>query len=224
MGEDHGQGDQLRLTDAQVQRVVARAIEFDSPSSARTTIAGIRDILREVGITPRAVDLAIDELGRDLSPAEAQSSDNSRDPTLENASGGLPRPPSHWLLDGTRPVDASGTSNEAGIAASLLRNALVFSATWVLFGIVSRIAGSLAFDRTAKSCSQIALLAVAALLAERVGARFTAAFFAVFVAARIVWTLQLPGASNNWALITASFLGFAAGALLYRRAVRSIRS
>jgi hypothetical protein len=196
--ETRSHADALELSEDAAHRLLARAVELDAARGPTLTVAQLREVAREAGISAAAFDAAVRELGEG--------------PHAPPRAAPWRTPP--WR---TPPWRALGHA--------LARGALAVGGGLGLISVASRVTNAAGADWPVHHGAVIAANVLAVLLARRLGARAVAVLFAVLAAAQAgEYPMRLlfgrdavQGGPTKWALVLASLLGIGFGALLRHR-------
>ena len=195
----------VRLSEELAHRVLARAIELEQHRDAQTTVAELRAIALEAGISMPAFDAAL---------AEAKNASLQGEPSLAGQ-GGLARLWTKLRHRGTR---------EVGRSDVLTVSVAAFLAFWVLTFVLTRTAigsGWQVMELTILASTVLGVGIARALRAKLVaiGLLGFAAFQTAEFAMHAMFGVEsVQGGATHWAVMIAGVLGAVLGARFERGA------
>ncbi len=200
----------VRLSEDSAHRLLARAIELDDSRGSETTIAELRDIAREAGISAQAFDAAFRELSALARTPVAGEADSARDKPSNVVSR-------FWHR--LRGADTRRT----GVGDAVVSNAVAVTLFWVFTFLVTRVATNFGWQAMEAAILVGSIMGVG--IARRLKARLAevglmgfAAFEAAELLIHLVFGLQsVQGGPTHFAVLTAGILGAAIGWLAKRK-------
>jgi hypothetical protein len=184
------------VSEEQAHRILALAAELDSRDGVAVPLSQLREIAQEAGISPVALDRAIDALARPRKPGLFKR--------LWNRLSG-------WLH--VSPV---------GPLQVLTTNVLAFAGVWVLISLSTRFVSLLGGNWVITYAIAIVATLLGLGMAVRARARLTAVLLAIFAAAQLAeYPLRLLYGFGNAMPEVALMLAAGFGLLLSRFLARS---
>jgi hypothetical protein len=205
-----------RLSEDAAHTLLARAIELDRSRGSETTVADLRDVANEAGISGEAFDLALGELNAQL-PATTMASYSAprrAATTLWNSLRGRDTPMPHGDFGGVTPQT---------VWDAIISNTAAFVLTWLLILVMTRITqpmGWQAMDVTMLA-SEVLGLGIARRLRARVVELAFAGFIAFSVAELAMHLIfgirSVQGGPTHMGVMIAGILGVVIGIGVARR-------
>lgn len=197
--------DESAVPEDVAHRILARAAEIEAREGPSVPLSRLRDVAREAGIAPSAMDRAVHEI---LNP---------------------PRSRAARLWD--RVVTWFSHTSPVNAVTAVTLNVVAFSAAYILMGLAARLAAMIGGGWMVSNGMLIVATLIGVGMAVRVRARLTAILLAITAAAMLAeYPLQLiygigvvQGAATKWALLLSAGFGIMLSRLLTRRTGNSSR-
>jgi hypothetical protein len=200
----------VRLSEDSAHRLLARAIELDDSRGSETTLAELRDVAREAGISAQAFDAAFREfsaMARTRYPSDADSARGK---------------PSNVVIRFWHRL-RGGDRRRTAVGDAVVSNTMAVTLFWVFTFLVTRIATNIGWQAMEGAILIGSLVGVG--IARRLRARLAevglmgfVAFEAAELVMHLIFGLQsVQGGPTHFAVMTAGILGAAIGWIANRK-------
>lgn len=200
----------VRLSEDSAHRLLARAIELDDSRGSETTLAELRDVAREAGISAQAFDMAF----REFSALAGTPYPSDADSAMDKSSNVVSR---FWHR--LRGAD----TRRIVVGDAVVSNTVAVTLFWVFTFLVTRIATNIGWQAMEGAILIGSMVGVG--IARRLRARLAevglmgfVAFEAAELVMHLIFGLQsVQGGPTHFAVMTAGILGAASGWIANRK-------